>query len=288
MARHVPLSRAILRVGADGRADDVHLALAAARAMGVAVELSVAGELSAVLLPGGGGGPGVEVVVEDPAALVARLPAAGADKLRLIGSAGADLRLAALDAGVWVDDVAVVGAPALEALRWVREQAVSETLHRHGEYQAPRQRPPPALTGWSSGVRLAATCASPGRRSVRLDGRRMERRCGAGPRGRAGGGGPVVAGPVVAGPVVAAQGLAKRYGDTVAVAGIDLRVDGGQIHGLVGPNGAGKTTLLAMLFGLVEPDAGTLQLLGRDREEPSGGGSTGSPASSRRPASTRT
>nr|WP_237694833.1 ABC transporter ATP-binding protein [Streptomyces sp. SID5468] len=63
--------------------------------------------------------------------------------------------------------------------------------------------------------------------------------------------------------------MVKRFGATTAVAGVDLTVAVGGVHGLLGPNGAGKTTVLRMLFGLVRPDAGTLRLLGRER--PPGG-----------------
>ena len=63
-------------------------------------------------------------------------------------------------------------------------------------------------------------------------------------------------------PAVQAQGLAKRYGDLVAVDHIDLDVAEGEIYGILGPNGAGKTTFLRMLFGLIKPDAGTIEVLG--------------------------
>ncbi len=63
---------------------------------------------------------------------------------------------------------------------------------------------------------------------------------------------------------VRASGLSKRFGTTVAVEDVDLAVAPGQVRGLLGPNGAGKTTLLRMMFGLIAPDAGTVELLGRD------------------------
>ncbi|MFE4449011.1 ATP-binding cassette domain-containing protein, partial [Streptomyces sp. NPDC056820] len=61
---------------------------------------------------------------------------------------------------------------------------------------------------------------------------------------------------------VRARGMAKRFGDVVALDGIDLDVTQGQIHGLVGPNGAGKTTLLGLLLGLAVADSGSLEILG--------------------------
>src|SRR3954449_848941 len=61
---------------------------------------------------------------------------------------------------------------------------------------------------------------------------------------------------------VRARGIAKSFGDVVALDGIDLDVTQGQIHGLVGPNGAGKTTLLGLLLGLALADGGRLEILG--------------------------
>jgi ABC-2 type transport system ATP-binding protein len=58
-------------------------------------------------------------------------------------------------------------------------------------------------------------------------------------------------------------GLTKRFEDAVAVAGVDLRVGSGRVHGMVGPNGAGKTTVLAVLLGLVRPDGGSVRIFGR-------------------------
>src|SRR5579859_2524878 len=62
---------------------------------------------------------------------------------------------------------------------------------------------------------------------------------------------------------IEARGLKKVYGSTVAVDGIDLRVEEGRIVGLIGPNGAGKTTVLNAVLGLIPYDGG-LRVLGRD------------------------
>jgi ABC-2 type transport system ATP-binding protein len=65
-------------------------------------------------------------------------------------------------------------------------------------------------------------------------------------------------------PALRLRGLAKRFGPTLAVAGLDLDVPRGSFYGLVGPNGAGKTTTLSMATGLLRPDHGTAEVLGRD------------------------
>jgi ABC-2 type transport system ATP-binding protein len=62
---------------------------------------------------------------------------------------------------------------------------------------------------------------------------------------------------------VRASGVVKRFGSTCALDGVDLVVDEGEVRGLLGPNGAGKTTLLRILFGLMEADAGSVELFGR-------------------------
>jgi ABC-2 type transport system ATP-binding protein len=62
--------------------------------------------------------------------------------------------------------------------------------------------------------------------------------------------------------IVHASGLTKRYNGTLAVAGVDLDVDAGEIFGLVGPNGAGKTTMLRMLATLLEPSDGDAEIAG--------------------------
>jgi ABC-2 type transport system ATP-binding protein len=60
-----------------------------------------------------------------------------------------------------------------------------------------------------------------------------------------------------------ASGIVKRFEETCALDAVDLAVQQGQVRGLLGPNGAGKTTLLRILFGLVRPDAGAVELFGR-------------------------
>jgi ABC-2 type transport system ATP-binding protein len=64
-------------------------------------------------------------------------------------------------------------------------------------------------------------------------------------------------------PCIEARGLRKAYGATIALDGIDLRVDEGRILGLIGPNGAGKSTALNAILGLIQYQ-GDLKVLGRD------------------------
>jgi len=63
-------------------------------------------------------------------------------------------------------------------------------------------------------------------------------------------------------PIVETRGLVKRYGDQLAVAGVDLLVGPGEIYGLVGPNGAGKTTTMKILATLLAPSAGEAYVTG--------------------------
>ena len=59
-------------------------------------------------------------------------------------------------------------------------------------------------------------------------------------------------------------GLTKRYGEVLAVDGLDVVVPAGSTVGLLGGNGAGKTTTIAMLLGLLIPTAGRIEVLGHD------------------------
>ncbi len=64
--------------------------------------------------------------------------------------------------------------------------------------------------------------------------------------------------------VVEVEGLRKTYGETVALAGLDLAVAGGTVFGLLGPNGAGKTTAVSVLTTLVRADGGRAMVAGAD------------------------
>jgi len=62
--------------------------------------------------------------------------------------------------------------------------------------------------------------------------------------------------------VIETSALTKRFGETVAVERLDLRVRRGEVYGFLGPNGAGKSTTLRMLLGLVRPTSGSASVLG--------------------------
>ncbi len=70
--------------------------------------------------------------------------------------------------------------------------------------------------------------------------------------------------PAEDGAAIEVRGLAKRFGEVRAVAGVDFTVERGELFGFLGPNGAGKTTTINMLTGLVRPDAGTIRISGID------------------------
>ena len=64
--------------------------------------------------------------------------------------------------------------------------------------------------------------------------------------------------------LIEVQGLVKKFGDTVALAGVDLSVAEGTVLGLLGPNGAGKTTVVRILATLLDADAGRAEVAGLD------------------------
>ena len=64
--------------------------------------------------------------------------------------------------------------------------------------------------------------------------------------------------------VIEAEGLTKRFGDTQALAGVDLTADGGRVLALLGPNGAGKTTIVRILATLLKADSGHARVSGYD------------------------
>ena len=63
--------------------------------------------------------------------------------------------------------------------------------------------------------------------------------------------------------MIAAQGLTKRYGDTVAVDGLTFDIRPGVVTGFLGPNGAGKSTTMRMILGLDHPTVGSVSVGGR-------------------------
>jgi putative spermidine/putrescine transport system ATP-binding protein len=70
--------------------------------------------------------------------------------------------------------------------------------------------------------------------------------------------------PDASAPDISVRGLTKRYGDVVAVDGIDLDVSAGEFFTMLGPSGSGKTTTLRMIAGFEMPDEGTIELAGED------------------------
>jgi ABC-2 type transport system ATP-binding protein len=66
------------------------------------------------------------------------------------------------------------------------------------------------------------------------------------------------------GDAVVTRGLTKRFGSLVAVEALDLSIHRGEVFGLLGPNGSGKTTTIRMLCGLMEPTAGSAEVVGFD------------------------
>ena len=75
-------------------------------------------------------------------------------------------------------------------------------------------------------------------------------------------GSPAQSAPARSQPALVVCGLGKRYGSVVALEGIDLTVEPGELVGLVGANGAGKSTLMKIACGLVRPSTGTARIFG--------------------------
>jgi ABC-2 type transport system ATP-binding protein len=82
--------------------------------------------------------------------------------------------------------------------------------------------------------------------------------------GAADGATPGVASGLADGPAILARGLTRRFGPVVAVDGVDLEIPRARIYGFLGPNGSGKSTTIRMLCGLLDPSAGTVQVLGHE------------------------
>ncbi|QGN47483.1 ABC transporter ATP-binding protein [Micromonospora sp. WMMD558] len=68
----------------------------------------------------------------------------------------------------------------------------------------------------------------------------------------------------MADPAISTENLVKTYGRTRGLAGLDLRVEPGEVYGFLGPNGAGKTTTIRLLLDLIRPTGGRIQVLGLD------------------------
>ncbi len=68
----------------------------------------------------------------------------------------------------------------------------------------------------------------------------------------------------MADPAIRVDGIRYAYGDVVAVDDVSFDVGAGEILGFLGPNGAGKSTTLKIMTGLLDPQAGTMTILGRD------------------------
>jgi general nucleoside transport system ATP-binding protein len=66
-----------------------------------------------------------------------------------------------------------------------------------------------------------------------------------------------------AAPAVELRGISKRFGAVQANDGVNLKVAAGSVHGIVGENGAGKSTLMSILYGLVQPDSGAIEVHGQ-------------------------
>ncbi len=119
--RYRPVGRVVVRVGADTAAGDVTSLRTAATVAGVPVEIS-----------GPPGGRAPVDVIEDDGALRRRLAPSGAERLRLLAPCDEGVRAACHEAGIAIDETPVTQHGRVELPCWLREQAISRTLHRHG------------------------------------------------------------------------------------------------------------------------------------------------------------
>jgi RHH-type transcriptional regulator, proline utilization regulon repressor / proline dehydrogenase / delta 1-pyrroline-5-carboxylate dehydrogenase len=119
--RYRPVARVLVRVGADTTASDVSSLRTAATVAGVPVEIS-----------GPPGGRAPVDVVEDDGALLRRLATSGAERLRLLAPCDDAVRAASHDADIAIDETPVTHHGRVELPCWLREQAISRTVHRHG------------------------------------------------------------------------------------------------------------------------------------------------------------
>jgi len=65
-------------------------------------------------------------------------------------------------------------------------------------------------------------------------------------------------------PIIETTSLVKKFGSALALDGLDLRVNEGEVHGFLGPNGAGKSTTIRVLLGLIKPTSGSARVFGLD------------------------
>ena len=123
VVRYPLVGRVLLRAGSGTDEEDARAAVSVSGALGLSIDISTARPLSGI----------DDGVIESDGELAARLSRISVDKIRVLGSWEPTLRLAAMDCGHWWDDVPMSTDPSAEALRWVREQTVTETRHRHGD-----------------------------------------------------------------------------------------------------------------------------------------------------------
>jgi RHH-type proline utilization regulon transcriptional repressor/proline dehydrogenase/delta 1-pyrroline-5-carboxylate dehydrogenase len=128
------LRRVVVRVGVAIDPAALRFALAVAQVVGVEVVVSapapVGGADDAAPIEG------YEATVEDDLGFILRLSTLTVDKVRLLAGAG-EVGLAVIDAGLTLDPLDIVFDGEIELLRWTREQAISETRHRHGNLRPP-------------------------------------------------------------------------------------------------------------------------------------------------------